>query len=273
MLLDTALILGILLSLLGLSELLLRDAQRNFIKRCVEDLTLQLDYTRPLRWFNSLQTPSPVVPFFVFFGIFASYILLERGLRHLPGLPLFILWIVSTIAVGILTPSLILWRRSKDVLQRLKGDVRIWSLMHRVVRLGAESLWQGVSIGLPALLITTLAAVIVLMLLTFILRAAGIGVTASSADLMANIVFPVATVVVANFLYTRNPHRFLLWQLGMPIAVSVITLATLMALLEFELKFIRGMLWRIIEFQNGPVAAISLLLTTILAILKLFIAP
>lgn len=273
MLLDAALVFGTLSSLLGLSELLLRDHQRDFVSRRIDGLTLQLDYTRPLRWFNSLQEPSPVVPFLVFLSVVISYVILDGNLAHLPDPLSILLFIVSVIAISILAPSLVLWRRSKDILRFLQGNVSLWSLAYRTVRLGTQSLWQGILLGVPTFLITTLLGLALLRLLTFALLAAGVNVSTSHAELIANVLFPVVSAVTANFLYTRSPHRFLLWQLGMPIVLSVITLATLMALLEFLLKFMRGLLWRIAEFQKGPVAALTLLLTAILAILRLYLYP
>ncbi len=277
MVLDAALILSVLASLLGLSELVLRESQMRAIRRFADEITLRLDYCRPLHWFNSLQNPSPAIPF----AAFLSYVVLYAGfagnLCCLPDLVLFCLFILSSVGTILLCRALVQWRRAESVLRLLKGDHSIWHLLCRTFRIAKQSLWQGLVLGIPATIATQFVSFLMVLMVLLVLFAFNLHfetestVATSLSESVAFLSSLVTLIIVSGYLYKLHPERFLLWQFGIPIVIVVITLACLLVSLELAFKFIRGLLWRIVEYQKGPVAALTLIATAILGIVKVFV--
>jgi len=106
--------------------MILRKSQREAIGRYVDDLTLRLEYTRPLTWFNSLQKPNP----HYLFWFCVAYILAYGVLAPSWGM-WALLWILSVLAVGAIAPFPRM-RRRKHLTRKEKLKTK-WAALEALV--------------------------------------------------------------------------------------------------------------------------------------------
>jgi hypothetical protein len=264
MLLNAALLLGILASIASLSDLLLRESQRKAFQLWVDDLTLRLDYLRPLQWFNSIERPS-ILPGFVLSVAYLSVFTLLGPSRYRALNLLYFASIPGTIVFGSALP---MSARATAVTRLLQGSESLSGLIVRAVAVAARSLGEGIVLGVPVGLLAIAVNSICLLPVIVLLVLFG----ADESPLVDLLAFPIgvaSTVAVQAYFASRNADRFLLWRLGIPLVLSVVVVASLFGALEMALKVARAAMWRLAEFPKGPVAALTLLATASVAIARL----
>jgi hypothetical protein len=275
MIVDVALALGILSSLVALSDFVLRPAQRKAIRRLVDDITLRLEYTRPLTWLNSIQQPYPVslwVACLAYIPLFPFLVMPVRWFNLL----LLLIYFLSLFGAGALWPLIVFWQRGQSVIRQLQSAKTFRELASHTLRLAKESMRYGLPIALKASFISSLVSLLILALLMIVIELTipseiVVREINQSSDTVGRGISVVIGAATWSYLHRSNPHRCMLWLVGIPLVISVFVFAGILSVAEMIFKALRGAFWRIAEFEKGPVAALTILLTTILAILKLFI--
>ncbi|SRR6266705_5306995 len=239
---DALLIVGLILNFVKAGDLILRPHQLKWFQGRIEHLTLWLDLTKPLKALRTLTGEEGrlallvlgYVPAIFFFA--ATQALQERE-------PIGVSFI-TYLNFGIL---IVLIKSGLPITRWLLGDGRLISFLKRFVVLTIGELAALVSLRLAALpmeylsdhskehfLLGTLFVLDILVLLALVLF-----------DLV------YSTIWLACFL----------------------TIVASSILLSFEilLKFVRGIAWRIVEYNKGAFAAIILIVTAALGLIDFYL--
>jgi hypothetical protein len=255
--LNALIIVGALISVLNLGDLLLRPQQKEAFHRFIENLTVILDYTRPMIWFARLGERKFAVVWTIISAllVFLTY----PGIRMIRGTPALLvdLWSntlgtqISTVVFGLAPGNIDLAMRSLYAffaINLLTIPVTFWFIGSRVTIFLASGN----------------------RIIIFIVRI---------------LVMYVATVVLACALYigaANNPRS--LWYaaivgvpglLILPVPIVVVTIGMLMMcltlllfVLGLFLKVSRMICWKVVEYSKGAWAAVIAFLTAALCIYK-----
>lgn len=249
--LDAATIVGILLCVLKGTDLLLRPHQEAALKRYLESFTLWLSYANPLAYYRRI---------------------VNR--RVLGVLGLLVLVVFSPLYRVVVVRFMTL-KSDEDALPMLTGVlagfVSLW-VVHKnhkfmiEVTGGAYAEKHNLPFGLRQFLIAT--GEILLIVIVFSLM------TGSVVLFLPNLAmehrldpsggkWEYTVVGVAPFLYT-------IAEFGGP---AVIILLACLGLLILQMLVNAGnaILWRVVEYGKGPVAAVTVVLTVILGFLDLYV--
>jgi uncharacterized protein YacL len=187
------------------------------------------------------------------------------------------LFIFACISLTILLPAFPYWRSSITVLNLLQGTETLMALLRKTFFVAYQSFIAGLRLIAP-FSIFSVAAGIISLILSAIVAAVypwieeHRDISHVTSETIGLIVSIIVAVIMQNYLFKKHGERFLLWRFGIPLVITIITLSLTLCLLELVLKFLRGLFWRIAEYQKGPVTAITAILTTILAMVKYFLS-
>lgn len=239
--LNAALALGVIVNLFKGADLILRPPQRKQVQEAVETATLWLEELRPMRWRRHLSTP--------------------RGQKVILGI---------------------------CILECVAG------LIIALIRQFEEGGISNVAEGLPAMAILVIPIALLIRYgprsarwffepksaWRFILRFAGLWVILFviivSREFLPAIIayFFIATgyyPLTYGIIFFLCILPVLYYSAILHIAILIILCTLLIALLEGTLKIIRGVAWRVVEYDKGAYAALALLATIGLGILKIVI--
>jgi hypothetical protein len=252
--LNALVIVGALISFLNLGDLLLRPQQKEAFHRFIENLTLALDYTRPMIWFARLGERK----FAVVWPIISALLvfLADPRIRMIGG-----------------TPALL---------------VDLWSNTFRVQTRGLFFLGSNTKFGYAFVAINLL-----IILTTFWLIGSRVTVFLASgkriiifivrvlAMYAATVVFAFALMAGATYNQTSLSYAIVgvpgLLLLSVPIVIVTIgmlmmSLTLLLFALRLFLKVSRAICWRVVEYSKGAWAAVIAILTAALGIYKAFLS-
>ncbi len=231
--LNAALIMGLCASFLNLGDLLLRPNQKRAFEEYFGTLVLWLDYKRPLHWFSRLDKPSRT------YILTTGMVLVLCGLVALPSDRILfegLAFVALLLGLSFLQCAWF-WERwwMNEGFRYVVGDGTAKTFAVRLA-------W----IPLATLLYTIIATV--------------------ASQFWFGLV-----AVLAFTLWVLSDHPRVYWAaIGASwISVILIRVCVILFLLETALLVARWIGWRIVEYSKGAWAAIILLATTGLGIVKL----
>lgn len=242
---DTLLLIGILMNLVKGGDLLLRQHQKDWLQDHFEAFTLRLDDVRPVSWFGALSRPRPAV----IWSICSALLVLVSPIQALGGALAFLLdlWIMSLRSLSVLDlPSLMALRVGLLVAVPV-SVVCLWKVCPRLVRKLVGSGKTGPFFG----------RLLALYFLSVAIFSAFLG-----ASRLAD------KVVIVQFILAA------LWPLLFPLFVLnaagllMVTLLFCLWILRPLFVVLKGICWRIAEYDRGVFAAFLLIATIALGIYR-----
>lgn len=262
-LLNIALLVGVATVLLNLTDLLLRESQRRNVRNALDTLTLFLAYQRPLTWLTRLPKGIIVIPFLACASFVAFALSVDRPLPRAAAL----LFLPAYIGMTLYAPPIVFARYSTSIFRRLGGDARITALARNAWTLTKDSFFAGLRLYPLALGLALLLSIAIAIVDAIAEVSSGHSIAREDSRMMQLL---GSVIVVDWVMLKRRAETFLLARLGIPVLATIVMLSLVFGLLELLLKLGRAMCWRIVEYQKGPVAAVVLIVTSVLALLKLF---
>ena len=253
--LEILLVLGIVINLVKGADLLLRPHQAKWVQNKWESLTLWLDYTKPIDWFFKggrtkglmLVLYLLLFPWFVYYMM--SLVLNEPLGRCWTAFYIGIFYLVSLANFAILSdkkgPGAVSGQLDITIMVNLQYYLFRWLKEGQTVRQQVVRL----------LTISCLGTTLVLLYLAFGYLTLGKRVSGCLVALFfQGLLVSFSAVLAMGFVSSIT----LLVSLGMFIV-------------ELVLKLLRGIAWRIAEYNKGALAAIMLLITVSLGLAEVWI--
>jgi hypothetical protein len=238
---DAALVIGVATTGLNLGDLFLRDTQRERFQQAMEQLTLWLDYRRPMSWIASVPESTTLFALGIFLvvGSLAWMLMTSDTISNFWREFSVFLYIQ---AIGSL--FLIVFRRdARDLLSALVADPTLPAIITRSsARIGRAILTQSAWYA------------------------------AYGAAMLVAVVFPVFALVnlwLVWLLFVRFRAEWMDWQIALPAGVLAIGFAVLLTGAELSLVAARAVSWRIVEYSKGAWAAVIVVGTVALGVAKL----
>jgi hypothetical protein len=233
---DVLFVVGILANLIKVSDMILRPYQQNRLQEKLEELTLWLDYTRPLKWFEKHISPTVLHALFLISGgivifvsfIVVSFIYLSEKVESIDtAIVLMFLLSCGTVFIAVkwLDPPIIRWL--------FAGASRL-SFAKRFLMLTL------VSVGVT-----------------------GVFAVANPFDSFSYEAFFLVLLITAPIVTFVNVINYLGYILILTVAASTV--------LEVVLRIIRGVAWRVVEYNKGAFAALVLVVTVALGVAELYL--
>jgi hypothetical protein len=248
---DVLTALGVLLNLTKGAELLLRPHQERWLKDRIETITLWLSYLRPLNYYKRIVSPGVILALVLAFGLTMYPVFHPFLLR---------LWVITEHTDPVVYFSgLILMFITFASYRKLNTP-----LFYLVS--GKYNKDHGLPFGLRDL--TAAYAKVCLTLGCFSCMFIGLQYLALSLYVHRAVrrdASILGSTLVAQFalLYDIAAYSFV---------VGIILVATLtFVLAQGVILALRGLAWRITEFNKGPVAAVSIVVTVLCGLLDAYL--
>jgi len=239
---DTAFALGIMLQVTKLADFLLRPKQQEWVRGKCESFTLRLEYFRPLTWFYQIQDHK-IQNFFI-----AQVAVLAMAVdASLASLPLPLMLVYLCILCG--PAFLLLYTRGIPIVRWIYGNGHFGIFI-----------WRYFQFLLIGGMLKLLIAAISVCNNKFILP--HIDPSNSFYSLM---MFPLGLILLA--LASISLCVWIILVLGL---FAIVAQLLLLALSAFVALF-RAIAWRVVEYNKGPWAALTLLVTAILGCFDLYL--
>jgi hypothetical protein len=250
--LNVLLAIGVLANLIKGGDLILRERQKKKLQDRFETFTVWVDDLRPVKWLSYLPNPKPALWWSVFSAIFAL-------IAPAPGLGaalLFVVYLIRDSIVSILQaqrvkasivgaamwfgfllaiPASVLALRkfSRPLIKWLVGDARFWLFLGRLILFYAGS-------------VATLAIF-------------------HWICLIGGRILPIA--IALSVLW---PFTFIVYFLDTT-GLLIVTLYMLIRPLNWLVKLLGAVCWRVAEYSQGVFAAFLLIATIALGLAKLVV--
>lgn len=255
-LIDALLILGVLINVVKGADLLLRPHQQKWLQAKCDTLALWLDYTRPIQWYMR-----PDVGRAVFWLsasaliIFATLIMLFTW--KLPD------WAKPILIVLGSSSSLRAFRQIYRPDNR-EGEKNPWrARRYEIERRLRQWSWSGstVTIRLFRQLSLTVASLIGYLILFSILLMFLILVPKQGPRLEWRLIaFPIFVITLVRYWREIWLALFAIGNVG-SIAMFNFVFSLGLIIGELALKLLRAFMWRVVEYNKGAFAALTLLVT------------
>lgn len=230
--LDVALVIGVLLSILNLGDMLLRQHQKQAFQAATETVVLWLDYQRPLKL-----------------------------LARLPDVRRWQLVLLSVCGIGFSTLGISLGGRVVAILSLLLlfqsclivGAIPVWHRCAEIVRLvGVENGPATFALRAVGVVAGTFGAQIVL-------------------SLLYNAIPPLAIFgfIVTIILVVTKARWFFIFNAAAPICVVALVASAVLLAAHTIVQILRMVGWRVVEYSKGAWSAIILIGTAALGIVRL----
>jgi hypothetical protein len=260
---EILLVLGILVNLLKGADLILRPHQQRWLQDKFELLVLKLDYTRPIDWYLK----KSLINVFIVAEIVVVIVLLV--------IPFFLIEITKLRLLIYLI--LVGWHALSPLFYSINMEPdpnkpeRLWDINYRL----AEKLIQWVEksgtflqqIVRLLLLILLVGAHILLPYLLFILS--DVSLMKFSKELRILFLFILVPLFIFFMRYYIGPFNNIL-VIGLP-AILVVLFTVILIPIELLIRLLRGIVWRIVEYNKGAFAAIVLLITIALGAIEFYL--
>jgi hypothetical protein len=248
--LDAVVALGLLVVAIQISDLLLSRRQVGWVEARFETLTLQLEYTRPLRLLPRLSEPRVIFAAvllgcwcYLNWGVFFPQYLQDLGVNT----SLF-----AGIALGIFIP---------------------FPIAFATVWVASSTRWQY---GAMWLFIAYYSAAISIPIDLAVLQHFGIRVVASPVFGLQFLAPPGSLhpllIAIPVFLLAATSAILVAFLPLLVMRLGLYLLAGVLWLLEFLLRLARFLAWRIIEYRKGIVTGVILVVTVILTALRILLS-
>ncbi len=242
--LNTAFILGLIVQLTKLSDLIFRQHQKKKIQDWFETLTLRLENSQPAKYFYNIFQKKVIRGFLIFFALIYAVLPIyaisfatshsNDNLKYENDLLLYLIGFGLSLIILLCT----------YLGFRLYGlRLLTWQIQGTFTKFAIKYLL----IGIPFIMPSIFQRVIIF--------------NSNSPDIW--IIFTIFSGIliitgVAGVWWTLSFYGFI-----------VIVFRIIIFLLEIFLKISRMILWRIIEYNKGAVAAITLIVTVLIGLLNL----
>jgi hypothetical protein len=250
-LIDTVLAIGIFIQLTKLSDLLIREHQKKKVQSVLESFTLKLEYTKPLTWFSRILEGRwvKIILSIITTGAMGSIFIhsLWDSIDELFNLDIDLaelLGMILGLILGIGLFSFITWLSLKLYGLKLLN----WLIKDK----------KGYLFVLKFLTIFAVQLFVVLFLVMMYVFSDG---KEEIYDQVFILLFAV------TFLTGILSTSFVINYVGFVILAYQIILFFLFCVFSLT----KWLLWRIVEYNNGAVAGISLILTVALGIISILI--
>ncbi len=244
-------VIGVLIQFIKLGDLILRPHQQKKIQELAESFVLRLEYVKPMEWFKSLIKRGWVFWFNYCTSSAMMYVSIEyffENIKKSHG-------IYNNLVIAVTTLSMILG--TLFIFHKYGHKLFIWLYSESRFKL---FIVRYIYIILAYFLIMALGCLVVYYLQLCILNSGYFIVRFLFMSLLLffTLLFAVygttSCVVICAAGYVLNFYFFLL-------------------ILTIILKFLRAIVWRIVEYNTGAWAAYTLLATVAIGIIKFLIRP
>lgn len=239
---DAAFLLGLVTQATKLLDWILRPKQQKWVANVFDSIALRLHYAKPLTWFRAFGVPRVQVILIV---VASAYLLIQ----DLTSLTNAITHFQDDQVVADLTfyASYILGI-GFAVLVMLRWGVRLFRWIYGEGNFGTF-FWRWLSVEISSSL--GLAMMFGIFLAWFCVLAA------------SNLPSLLWQILAVGLVFWMTATIALIWTVGMISLSGFLVIAVQLALVLLSLLIapLRFIVWRVVEFNKGPVAALSLLTT------------
>jgi hypothetical protein len=263
-LIDFFFVIAVLVNLVKGAELLLRPYQEDWLKAKLEELTLWLDYTRPIKWYMARPGVAYLLSRSLLF--FTSSFFLLRRINYWGHGTFFI--VMQSLNLTLLLEMIRVThvRRSAKTSFQIESEYREGKLTAWLWRAPTilNSLLRQMVLAIAGLFIVVGTIALIPLLLV-------VWISANRWSLSLSIHLLIFTMVLLGIVYRKQIFRVALplGNVGSFAAFNVL-LTTLIITAEAALKLLRAFLWRVVEYNKGPVAAFTLVITVLLGIAEAY---
>lgn len=260
-------ILAVLINLIKGAELALRPHQEKWLKSKLETLALWLDYTRPIEWYMRPENTRAVYLLSHSIVLFTGSFLFLRSINYSSHGTFSI--ILHSLG---LTMVLSMFRLGYE-LRTDKDKTRFQIEQEQRERELREWMWRHPTIlnYLIRQLILSIAGVTVIVALIAFIPILLIIWVKVQRTAFAPIQLLLFTIVCLAVVYRKMILLVVLplGNIGI-LATFNFVLTILIIITEVTLKLLRGFVWRVVEYNRGPVAAFTLAITVLLGIAEAY---
>jgi hypothetical protein len=244
---EILLVIGVLVNLVKGADLLLRPHQQKWLQEKVETTTLWLTYLKPLRFYKTLSKRNSQIVIAVIASAYYGFLILQLAVIH----------------EAVVTSSI------KFFVFPSPGNKLFGDLFLKVVVLGFGI--GTIQFAFPAIrwllegtrfqyFLLKFSLFVFLLLITF-----GIAIALNAID------SPILKQLILNALILCTLFLLVSLLLVLSAGVTVIIYSILLLLLEGLLILLRGIAWRIAEYNKGAFAAIIVIITITLGITEVYL--
>ena len=257
---EILLVIGILVNIIKGADLILRPHQQKWFQDKFESLVLWFDYAKPIDWFIKREGAKKIyisqallLVTFLYGGFFLINSRSMKGGWSWWGILIILYFVIYGVGQVISI-------KSNQDSKGLNPELLTNKYDRRVIRwlFGSQSLRQRLS---RHLIVSTLGFVATFWLY-IILDIGRDPLNPPGSSLLIELVLVVQGVSIVI--------GFLLIVAGI-LSFSILVFSLLFLLSELMLKIIRGIAWRIAEYNKGAFAAIVLLATIVLGVIELYL--
>jgi hypothetical protein len=261
---DVLTLIGIVLNLVKATDLILRPHQQRWVQAKFESLTLLLEYTRPLRWFAGLSQASLI---FIVYALTGAYVAFRMGriidwLGHFipplagsrePPFGAYVFGIVVMLIVGFSK------YRSAEAMEWIIHGDHSTRAPHETIH--------------PFLFVLRFLWITLRFCFSFVLVDLFVYGTMSIVLTKRISLIPYSSFDYRLFRIALFSGMFYLFSLLaiVPVCTLISGITIVLFILEILLKVSRAVCWRIVEYNKGVVAAITLILTVALGALDIYL--
>jgi hypothetical protein len=245
---EILLYIGVLATLLKGADIILRPKQQAWVQEKFETLTLRLDYTKPLTWYAKFKIRKNRVVLIIVSALL--YFILAIGLawRNWQPYTQYNLMMVAVFTFFVVLEFMDRHRSEHPIIKfLLSGQGFLIFLLRPILILAA-----GAAIILAYLAIVT-------VLVWFMI----------SDQVVIFIILLYGSIAILGILITFNIPLVQIEMLAV-LSLCIVCVAIFLLVTEGAIRILRGIAWRIVEYNKGAYAAIILFITIILAIIELF---
>lgn len=251
---DILLVIGILVNLIKGADLVLRPHQQKWLQKKFESLALWLDYTKPLKWYMSLVHKKVYSVLFFTAPFIVIALPLAPSIVKSGIAPLW--WGVFVVVFGII--ATIVTIASAFGISNLEDDLPS----------ERPPFYDVLSLGQYWLINSDSFAQQLLRHLLVVATSVGLWLIISSTktNIFGKGGFLIEILNGIVFL----TFCFITWGFAASSFLIIIFVLILLAA-EVMLKFFRGLVWRIVEYNKGAFAAIVLIVTIVLGVTEFYL--
>lgn len=233
--LDLVLAIGIIASLLNIGDFILRPQQKESFQKGMENLVLWLDYKRPLNLISNIRSLKRWHLCCIGFSLLIISLTILQYYHNLYVARVGLFFVIYSLTI---IQSVPWWRWATHVFDHIDPHKGILQILFRSI-------------------ILVLVNIIVTVIFILIAKFTEIG----------SIVF----VLVLLPIYIFRLRWIMAFNAAVSVSIIALSACSFLFIIESLVRILRIIGWRIIEYSKGAWAAIILLATTILSLIKLFV--
>ncbi|MGH9948806.1 MAG: hypothetical protein ACRD6X_16655 [Pyrinomonadaceae bacterium] len=240
---EILLIIGVLINLIKGAELILRPHQEKWLQDRFETLVLWLEYVRPVNWFAEREVAVYRTVFVLLITpMLAGTIVLIINPKNASWWSLTLIILISIVMA------------LEAAINTIKSENRFerWLFKNLPLR---QRLGRHIIIG------TLVLTLVFLFWIIFIDEPVAVKQSHNPASFSFLITLAEGIGISVFYLFII---------MGLP-SLAIVLISLLFSITELLLKFIRGISWRMVEYNKGVFAAIILLVTVALGVADIYL--